>query len=106
MTTVRYSPDDLTLEVEGHADSAMWGVDIVCAAISILEQTLLRNLMILHNKGDCELDYEHSEPGHSRMHAVPKNWARVKIKQMYEFTMEGLRMLCWKYPEHVTVKEG
>lgn len=105
MTTIRYNADDLRLEAEGHAGGGEKGQDIICAAVSTLEQTLARALYEMQDEGNCQVEYQHGEPGKTSIHAIPRIWRRISVRQMFEFTMTGLRAIAEKYPENVTIEE-
>lgn len=65
MINVKYCPSRLYLKVEGHAESADYGRDLVCAAASVLFQTLLKTLEAISDDvenrvfpGDSYVRYE------------------------------------------------
>ena len=104
MTTVRYDEKNVTLEVSGHAGYAPNGADIVCAAASILVQTLLKNLIRYKNHGWYTLEYEMGD-GKAYIHCRTNGYFSF-IVEMFRFTMEGLKMLAQEYPKHIRIEEG
>lgn len=52
MITVLVAPNKIHLS--GHANTAPWGSDIVCAAVSALTLTLIRGLREIARIGLCE----------------------------------------------------
>lgn len=106
MTTIRYDRDDMSMEISGHAGGGPHGADIICAAISALEQTLLRALTDMDRQGDGRLvGGRHDTPGEVRMRFIPKAWARFRTRSFFDFTMLGMRMIAEQYPENVHIEE-
>ena len=88
--------------VEGHADYAEEGSDIVCAAVSALTQTAL--LGIIRYAGEEKVVYEQSE-GFLAAHTlsfVPE------VPIVLETVVSGLNEIARQYPEYVvlTHKKG
>ena len=105
VTTIRYDRDEMSLEITGHAGGGEAGHDIICAGISVLEQTLLRTLLDMERKGDGRAKWKHDTPGEAYIHFIPRPWARLKAQQGYEFAMLGLRMMAEQYPENIRIEE-
>lgn len=52
MITVEYRKSQgRSIKVEGHANSAPYGEDLICAAASVLLYTLAQNMMIVEEQG-------------------------------------------------------
>lgn len=52
MITIEYRKNQgRSIKVEGHANSAPYGEDLVCAAASVLLYTLIQNMTILESQG-------------------------------------------------------
>lgn len=83
MIRVDCSPGRLTLR--GHAGCGPKGGDIVCAAVSILVETLARSLP----EGDVQLGQ-----GYGAFRFAPGN-------PEVEFALRGLGLLAESYPENV-----
>lgn len=49
MTRVEYSPDEMRIEVKGHAGGGQIGEDLVCAAVSALTGTLEEVFLVQHD---------------------------------------------------------
>lgn len=103
MTRVRYDEKSLTMELSGHAGYGPVGCDIVCAAVSILSQTLIRNLEKFSDRGWYVLEYE-LDGGECYIHCKASGYYSM-IVEMFRFTMEGLKMLAEEYPQHVQIIE-
>ena len=98
MTTVTYfeQNDEISVEIKGHAGYGKKDEDIVCAAISILGQTLLAYLNVNHNKYDYIL-----REGYI--------WAYAKginVRMALNVIMTGFYLLSRDYPEHVRIDRG
>ena len=105
MTHIYYDAEGLELEVNGHANAGQMGEDIVCAAISILTQTLLQNLKIAQEREKFRMDYEYGTPGEFRVKV--HTWVNFyELQDMFSFVMVGLTMLENNYPEYIKIEEG
>lgn len=81
----------LSLTVDGHSGSAPRGEDLVCAAVSILIQTLAEELRGVNS-------YE-LETGHFKCYVPEEDEACVM------FAADGLRLLSEQYPDYVDFKQ-
>ncbi len=90
----RHSPG--CVSVEGHANSDVYGKDLVCAAVSALVLTLAANVEKM--KGAEIL----LEPGFSRIQCRPD---AVGIA-VFDCICKGFEMLAGKYPEYVCYLES
>ena len=104
MTVVRYDEKNMVLEVEGHAGKMPSGENIVCAAVSILVQTLAANLIKFQDHGWYTLDGE-IEIGYAYLHCKVNGYFSFVV-EMFRFTMEGIKMLQEQYPEMITIEGG
>ena len=105
MTKVIYNEKNLTLELIGHCGHHEPGIgDIVCAAVSFLSQTLLKNLILYRDMGWYQLEWDMDTPGEMYIHAKTNGHFSFVI-EMFRFVMVGFRMLAEKYPENVKVIE-
>lgn len=101
MIRVYLDTEALTLEMNGHADYADAGQDIVCAAASMLAYTLLERARELHAEVHASIDGGRLS---LRCGAVMANhpllWAA------FETVRAGFSLLARKYPEHVVLAGG
>ena len=104
MIEIRYDEARLTMEIRGHADYDISGKDIVCAAISVLEQTLIQNLINRERPEWYVLDWEDETDG-VYIHAKPITRAE-DVREMFRFTMTGMRMIEEQYPDYIRIEEG
>jgi len=103
MTNIAYDEHTLTLDINGHANYAHYGQDIVCAAVSILGQTLVNNLIKYSGRGWYRLEWR-AEEGNLHIHCEAKGYYSMVV-EMFRFVMVGLRMIAVEYPDYVTIKE-
>ena len=86
------------LSIDGHANFAEQGKDIVCAAVSVLAQTLIASIEELTDD-DVRSVIEH---GHIELnYRNPSETSRVLIDSF----LIGCRMIESEYPEFVTLAE-
>lgn len=83
--------EEFVLEVVGHTGYGNVGTDILCAAVSILVQTLAAML-------DEESKVDVKE-GYALVCGKGK-----KAMDAYEFTMTGLNMLQINFPRHIVIE--
>lgn len=98
MTKIVYEVrhNEFEIDVMGHAGYAAAGNDIVCAAISILVQTLLQHL----GKVAIDLAYK-IDNGSAHI------WAQGTTAYIsFRTIITGLEMLAEQYPEYVSLEEG
>ena len=93
----------LSLRLEGHAEYAEHGRDIVCASCSILAYTVAQFVMEAENKGDLasppQIDLE---SGNTIISCEPNDDAAFSaIKYMYLFATVGYALLGHNYPQYV-----
>jgi uncharacterized protein YsxB (DUF464 family) len=94
MTTIRYNTDSgyITLRVNGHADYAPKGQDIVCASVSALVQTL--GLYVQEHSGEAAKgeDYYNIFARDNRF-----------TREVADAVMSGLRQIAAQYPDNVRI---
>ena len=94
----------LRMEVEGHANFDEAGKDIICAAASILTDTLGETIEEAEARGRCECKVK-AEDGKALIWANPTMGSIVEIKSYFRMAVKGFRMLQQQYPGFVTIKE-
>lgn len=106
MIRIEYVKDGMIheLNIDGHANYAGPGIDIVCAGISALSYALAQTL----------IDFESSvikshvilEEGSTSVKAEAlTQHAGYELNIIFEFAMNGYRMIAEQYPENVSIKE-
>ena len=94
----------LRLEVEGHAEYAEKGKDIVCAGASMLTGALGAALEEAEARGRCECKVRYSE-GKALIWAVAAMGSRQEIKAYFKMTVTGFKLLEEEYAGNVTIRE-
>ncbi len=104
---VRVKIDTNTLEIwmDGHANSAPKGEDLVCCAVSILIQTLCIWMEEQEKAGRLNGLKEEIESGHVYLNPQPYGWSRRDIKTAFNVIREGLRALAEQYSNHIKLEE-
>lgn len=90
-----------SLAVSGHADYAPEGKDIVCAAVSVLVQTLANKVDAAARSGRLLTScVQHGET--FVVQALPKPGPNaLMVASWFDFVEEGLRALAEEYPDNV-----
>lgn len=91
----------LTMRAEGHAGYAPAGQDIVCAAVSVLAQTLANKVEAAARSGRLLTScVQHGET--FVVQALPKPGPNaLMVASWFDFVEEGLRALAEAYPDNV-----
>ena len=106
MTKISMNWADLTLTSSGHAGAAPKGMDIVCAAISILTESLVMALLDDEKRGRVKVDWQMNEQdGSLRVHAEPKSGQEPKIRAYFKMAMVGLKAMQEEYPGNIKIGE-
>lgn len=79
--------------LKGHAGSAEYGKDLVCAAVSALALTLAANV---EGKENAEVSLQ---PGNSRISCTPD------AAGVFDCICKGFQLLAERFPEHVCFLE-
>jgi uncharacterized protein YsxB (DUF464 family) len=91
---IKVSKHDEGINIEGHAGYAPHGQDIVCAAVSILCQTLIQSINDLTmDSVECAV-----ESGNVN---IKYRILSEKAQLLIESFFVGIEMLANNYPEHV-----
>lgn len=92
MIEMKFNPEDMTMQVSGHAGQNVKGRDIVCAAVSVLFQALAEALFENRHllKGD---PVYRAEEGSGFLSCVPKPERIKEVMAMYQVCLCGFSML-------------
>ena len=105
MITVKYNRDALTVSVEGHAQSAQKGQDIVCSAASILTYTIAADIMQMQGIGACSPDISLCD-GYAEIVCNPADGYGDVIKLVLDSLMTGYKLLAKDFPDNISVSVG
>lgn len=93
--------------VEGHSDYDEYGRDIVCAAVSMLAQTILISLVEVCNVKEDKIDYYIDEKNGILDAKISKDLSQYILNdvQVVLKTFEtGIKSIIESYPKYVTLK--
>lgn len=102
MTTVKFYEryGHKHIIADGHANYSEAGTDIVCASVSILLQSLIRECQDEEEIGNIDIARLSVSEGHVEIIVYdPCN----KLKSAYSLVLKGIRMLSESYPENVAI---
>jgi len=105
MVTVKINTRTLEIQMDGHANAAPKGQDLICCAVSILIQTLCIYMEEQEKAGRLAGLKEEIEPGHVYLNPQPYGWSRKDVLTAYNVIREGLRTLAKQYENHIRLEE-
>lgn len=95
----------LCLKVEGHADAAPKGEDIVCAGVSALAATLADYVYGMNNAGMMEKEPQiQMNSGIAKIKAKPKPEAKGRLLLAFSVITTGMSAMKRNYPENIDLK--
>lgn len=102
MRTV-WNDDKISYEVKakGHAGAGKYGQDIVCAAVSVLMQTLANEVEEAARAGTVALGAVAHGDGWMKVEATPTRESCNMVEAWVELVQDGLDALAESYPENV-----
>jgi uncharacterized protein YsxB (DUF464 family) len=92
-----------SIEAHGHAGAAPKGQDIVCAAVSVLMQTLADAVEEMARQGQLETGCVRYADAELRVEAMPKPAYQETLAVLYGFAALGLDALAAQQPEYVKI---
>lgn len=99
MIEVRIDPEALEIHMQGHANYAKHGQDIVCAAASTLVLTLAWRCRSIAEPG--EIAEEKLYSGDAHVVIAPKQGREALFCEAFHTILAGFEALSGKYPECV-----
>lgn len=105
MVTVKINTRTLEIMMDGHANTAPKGQDLVCCAVSILIQTLCLYMEEQEKAGRLAGLKEEIEPGHVYLNPQPYGWSKKDALTAFNVIREGLRALAKQYENHIRLEE-
>lgn len=94
-----------TVKAEGHAGAGKYGSDIVCAAVSVLMQTLANEVEEAARAGKLTLGVVAHGDGWMKVEAMPTDSICNTMEAWVEFVQDGLDAIAQSYPDHVELEE-
>lgn len=97
--------DKITLKVRGHAGAAKAGMDIICAAVSILAYTLAQTSIYMYeNKKLLRKPYISMEAGNAVITICPSPDSYTEALHSYFIAEIGFSLLAQSYPKYVKIQ--
>ena len=93
------------MKAEGHAGAGKYGSDIVCAAVSVLMQTLANEVEEAARAGALALGVVAHGDGWMKVEAMPTDSICNTMEAWVEFVQDGLDAIAQSYPDHVQLEE-
>lgn len=97
MIEASYYPDICKITVQGHANYAPIGEDIVCAGVSALEYALVASLEVT---GDCGYEGRFDTDGD----VIEAKHPSPTVKSWFELIWRGIEAISEQYPDNVRVR--
>ena len=102
MITVVYHRDYNRLTMEGHAQSAEKGHDLVCASASILAYTLAKFVENMKEAGQVYYPTIELTEGHTLIACNPPNRIKNSVKLAFDTVCAGFELLARDYPDNIS----
>lgn len=104
MIAARFEGTALTLQ--GHAGSAPYGQDLVCAGVSALVYALAQRMTEWEEQGALEQPpVIELSSGNARISAVAKEKYQREVSEDFRLIYSGLKLLQTHYPEGVQIRD-
>lgn len=105
MVKITVDIEDMTILMTGHAGAGTVGNDPVCAAVTMVYRWLIYSLEELNDRRDCVKKLAYTEkPGDCSVHAIPKEWGRISVRDRFMFAKQGFELLEDHYPNNVQLE--
>lgn len=102
MTRIVYDRQSMSIAMEGHALSAEYGKDLICAAESMLIMCLEKRL---RDFGESVMLTVSKSPGRVYIEARPGEEAETRCRACFDTIYAGFVLLAEYEPEHVQARE-
>lgn len=104
MIDVVYDRDQNKLTITGHARSAEYGKDLICAAVSALALTLGANVGNMAANGYVGDPVVVLEPGNAQISCTAQECYRDSVRQVYMSICVGFEVLEAEYPDYISYR--
>ena len=89
------------LTVTGHANSAEYGHDLVCASASMLAYTLAANVANMADNGQVREPIIKNNDGDTEISCNPRHNLRASVTLVFDSVCVGFELLAHDYPEYI-----
>ena len=90
------------LTVTGHANSAEYGHDLVCASASMLAYTLAANVANMADNGQVRQPVIENSEGNTEISCHPRHNLKNTVTLVFDSICVGFELLAHNYPEYIT----
>lgn len=104
MINVKYHRFYNKLTVEGHADSAPKGEDLVCSAASILAHTLCANVENMVKAGIAVDSHTDIRDGYAKIRCRAVRGHENTVASIFQSVCVGFEILADKFPDYISFK--
>lgn len=105
--SIRWVDFELYVEVDGHSSAAAGEDNLVCAAVSVLVQSMMQIFRESLGEGLIEKYEETAREGDAKFHVVPSTPnASGRIWDIVKVPKAGFELLAEAYPDKVKVGWG
>ena len=102
MINAVFERDNYRLTVKGHANSGESGHDLVCAAVSVLTDTLVLNIKRLKKQGVIKKYKTERKNGKTVLSCVSDDSYAAIVSLIFQAFCLGLRQLAKDCPENIS----
>lgn len=103
MIQVEYYRGYNRIRVSGHADSGVYGHDLVCAAASTLVLTLMENVKRWEEDGKTRGTLMTVDSGEAEICAEVKAFFRLDAMRIFDAIEAGFEVLAREYPDYIRI---
>lgn len=105
MVNIKMNFKTLEIQIEGHANTAPKGEDLVCCAVSTLSEALSVYLETMLHRGMLIDLKEEVTSGHVYLNPQPYSWAMNTIRAGIEVIRLGFMSVANTYNEYIKYEE-
>ena len=109
MITARFyckpSQGSIHMKLQGHAEAAPKGEDLICASATMLAYTVAQAVQFLHEQGQLKKKPKiHIEDGEATIIATPTEEAYAEVLHTFWVAQCGIHVLAHNYPQNVVLE--
>lgn len=107
MITITHNEKNFSIHIQGHDNvDEVSGKSLLCNSVSILFYSLCYNVSKRCQTMENLLGHKvWQEKGDAYIEVTPESYARLGYSAMFDWCMNGFRMLQEEYPERVKIVE-
>lgn len=102
MIEVTYHRQKNYVQIKGHANSAPYGHDLVCAAVSAIALTLAGNVSYMETQDAVRNVVIKLDEGNAEIRCVAGKKYKESVGQVFRSICIGFELLSTKYPENIS----